>query len=164
MYYSVSEISKQLNISKVTVYKKLDKISELKDHIKQLKDGKCVTEEGLEIIRQSLQLTPLTNPLPEELKEDTEKPDSSSDLIIYKQLIESLENQVNCLKEDKQKLYEQLDTKDKHIDSLADALNTAQRLNENSQILLRQQQDKILFLESPPTKERKSIWDMFKRS
>jgi hypothetical protein len=53
-----------------------------------------------------------------------------------------MEKQVIELKEDRQGLYEQLGIKDKQLESLTDALSTAQRLNENSQVLLRQEQEK----------------------
>jgi hypothetical protein len=154
MYYSISEASKLLKVSKVTIYKKLDKVNGLKEHIKQLKEGKCISEEGFELLKKSIQLTPFTKPLQQEFKADNENEVSERDLIVYKQLITNLESQVNDLKDDRQKLYEQLGTKDKQIDSLT-------RLNENSQVLLKQHQEKILFLEDSQTKEpeeKKSLW------
>jgi transposase len=142
VYYSISEVSKQLNVSKVTIYKKINKINELKQHVKQLKDGICIAEEGIEVIKKSLQENQAMKHLQPELKGEPTSEETTVELTVYKQLIEIMEKQVLELKEDRQRLYEQLGIKDKQLESLTDALSTAQRLNENSQVLLRQEQEK----------------------
>jgi len=154
MYYSISDVSKQLKVSKVTIYKKIAKINGLKEHVKQLKEGKCITEEGIEIIKQSLQDSQFIKPLQSEFTAEPENIDFTNDLIVYKQLIETLENQNKELKQDKLKLYEQLEIKDNQIENLT-------RLTENSQKLLKQQQ--VLLLEEPEPSRIKSFMNIFKR-
>ncbi|EKD94340.1 MAG: hypothetical protein ACD_26C00102G0001 [uncultured bacterium] len=163
MYYSISEASKQLKVSKVTIYKKLDKINELKEHVKQLKDGKCITQEGIGIIRKSLELNQLNKHLQVELKGDVENTDVRIDLIVYKQLIETLEKQVNDLKGDKENLYHQLKIKDDQISCITDALGISQKLNENNQVLLNQAQQKVFLIESTEQNEKfnKPWWKRF---
>jgi DNA modification methylase len=89
-------------------------------------------------------------------------PDNSIDLIVYKQLIESLEKQNNYLKQDKIKLYEQLEIKDKQLATKEEHTANLTRLLENSQVLLKQSQEKILLLENPPVEKipdnAKSFW------
>jgi septal ring factor EnvC (AmiA/AmiB activator) len=133
MYYSVSEVSKQLNVSKVTIYKKINKVNGLKKHVKHLKTGQCLTEEGFKILKNSLELTGGSKPLQESIPDNQHDTYSETVLIVYKQLIESMEKQISDLKDDRQKLYEQMSIKDEQISSLT-------RLNENTQILLRQEQ------------------------
>jgi hypothetical protein len=156
MYYSISEVSKRLKVSKVTIYKKIAKVNELRNHVKQLKEGKCITTEGIEILKQSLSVNQYVKPSQQELKPEEGNQETATELIVYKRLTETLEKQVNELKEDKENLYGQLGIKDKQIESLA-------RLNENAQVLLKQQQDKILLIENPPIKGKLSFWDRFKR-
>jgi hypothetical protein len=77
--------------------------------------------------------------------------------MVYKQLIESLEKQNNELRQDKLQLYQQLEIKDKQLASKEENTANLTRLLENSQVLLRQQQEKIFLLEQPPQEKENPI-------
>ena len=54
MLYSITEAAKRLQVSRVTVYNKLDKLPELKAHVKVQNNTKYIDDTGLEIIRLSM--------------------------------------------------------------------------------------------------------------
>ncbi len=114
---TVSEVSKDLGVSKQTIYKKINsqlKV-ELKKHIKKGSKGIEIAEKGIEIIKQSLN---------DEVS--TFQPVVENELLVQlNRMIESLENQ--------------LITKDNQ-------LSTMQKQSENMQILMLglQQQNQLL--------------------
>ena len=71
-------------------------------------------------------------------------------------MIASLQNQIKQLEKDNEFLKTELEAKNKHIETQA-------RLLENSQILLRDQHQKILMLESESKTEKKSLLKRFFR-
>jgi len=152
MYYSVAEVSKRLKISKVTLYKKINKINELKNHVKQLKDGKYISEQGIEIIKNSLVFNTSDDVLQEQLKEGAEKADQQADLTIYKHLIETLER-------DKENLYKQLEIKDKQIEIKDKQIETLATINQNFQVLLKQN----TLIDEPKANNKGLFWRLFGR-
>lgn len=54
MEYSISEASRILNITRVTVYKKIDKIEGIQGHIQTRGKSKYINDEGIELIKKSL--------------------------------------------------------------------------------------------------------------
>jgi hypothetical protein len=172
--YTVYQVANMLDTSHTTIYKKLKN----KEVYKQL--SHCITKqgrhtylslEGIEILKKHIQpKETVTNNLETEVKEeDTQlgKTIDTVDLEMFinsletssKQLIESMAKQIEALKEDKLKLYEQLEMKDKQLETRDTQIIGMTKLVENSQILLKQQQDKIFFLESGENqKETSKPW------
>jgi predicted transcriptional regulator len=139
VYYSISDVSKQLNVSKVTIYKKISRLSDLSGHVKKVNNGQCITAEGIEIIRKSLEVNQNNKPSQEEFKENKVNDVIFGELTAYKELIESFKKQ-------NENLQEQLKIKDNQISDLT-------RLLENMQVLSKQQK---LIEES--TGNKKSFW------
>jgi hypothetical protein len=162
--YKISEIVDDIGVSKATIYNKLSSLKDLlRNHIKVRKGIRYVDYEGFRIIKNSIgfskeQYTDLKENLTLE-PEYVGSVDDSSKLETLEnsnKLIESLETQLEYLKS-------VISEKDKQLSASQEQTANLTRLLENSQVLLKQQQEKILFLESPP-KEKRSIWDIFKRS
>jgi predicted DNA-binding transcriptional regulator AlpA len=148
MLYTVIEVSKKLSISRQAIYKKIEKMTELKPHIKIKNNVKYIDEEGLELIRVSMDdnLVNIENTGKDNIndynfsnEETFEKLTSSQDLFIG--------SYIKNLEEDKRKLFEEIQIKNKQIEALTDALSQSQKLNENNQVLLQQSQQKVFFLE-----------------
>lgn len=118
--YDVNNVSSLLGVSTVTVYKKIKKLDELKKFI-VIKDGKTyVLKEGVDVLRGKIASKP--NVFKEEIKE--------------KEIENVKEDQfINMLKE-------QLKEKDQQIKEKDNQINELIGLNKNSQILIKQQQDK----------------------
>lgn len=175
MLYSVQEASKLLNTSRVTIYNKIEKLKELKPHIKVKNNAKYITVEGIELIRQSIndnQQSKVFTNIEEEKEEDTQENINNNSVVndftplqndliqVLKEQIQELKEQITEIKEDKQKqiehLQEQLQVKDKQIDVLT-------KLHENNQVLfplLSQVQQKVFLLEQEqhPEQEQKKWW------
>jgi Leucine-rich repeat (LRR) protein len=166
--YKISEIVDSIGVSKATVYNKLSSLKDiLRNHVKVRKGVRYVDYEGFQIIKNSIgfskeQYTDFTTPLTENLIPEVENIDNIDDssklesLEINDKYLESLEKQIEYLKSIITEKDKQLETRDLQINDMT-------KLVENSQVLLKQQQEKILFLESPPVKEKRSFWGMFKR-
>lgn len=122
--YSVSEISKKLNVSKVTIYNDLKRFkSEIKPYLKTVNRSKYLTEEGFELL---LELRGF--------KSDTNSSnDTNGESELFKE-VEIYKEQIKFLKL-------QLEISQKNLER-------EQELHEHSQVLLKQAQDKLL-LSSP---------------
>ena len=117
--FKVSEIAEKLNISKTLVYKKIEKLKpSFKQHIKLVKSVKHISSGGFEIFKNHF-----------ETKTVETKAETNRDGELLKLLLS-----------EKDKHIEQLKEKDK-------SLNHALQLMENSQVLLKQDKDRILMLE-----------------
>lgn len=150
-YYSVYELAKQIGVSSTTIYNKLknrEVYKVIKPYIKVVKGNKSISVEGIEILKNYIHKDTSKKNNNQNNTSEAKKPlnASTSDMFATLQtnLITSLQSSVESLKI-------QLETKDKQIESLIKSLDTAQKLNENNQILLRENQQKVLMLE-----ERKS--------
>lgn len=114
MLYTVEDLSVKFNVSKVTIYSKLKL-----EHIRPLtlkEDGKTkVKEEALNLIKESLNIK-------DEVNEET-----SNTSFLNESLINSLNSQIEFLRE-------QLKVKDSQIER-------NDKLLENMQVLLKQEQD-----------------------
>lgn len=118
--YDVNELASLLKVSKVTVYKKLKKLKELEPFIVLKDDKTYVLEDGLEILKRSLQGT---KEVKETFYNDVASDCNTEELIVNNELVNVL--------------IDQLKEKDAQILNL-------HKLIENNQILLKQQQDKEL--------------------
>ena len=139
MLYTVQQVASKLNVSKVTIYNKV-KLNEFKDKI-VIKQGQAmITEDLLNLIKDTLKLTNSFNTNENtstsgEAQEATEEPQSADDITID-------DSVVNMNKELLNALLDQLKEKDKQIEELNERLKQEQELNKNNQVLqLRQPQD-----------------------
>lgn len=165
MLYTVIDISKRLSISRQAIYKKLEKMVELKPHIKVKNNVKYVDEEGLELIRMSMDDnsagTQTTNDNPSYTSSTCNDEFSTRLSGSHDKLTEDY---IRTLEEDKKKLFEELQTKNKQIEALTDALNQSQRLNENSQILLKHEQERNKMLLESSEANKKGFWKIFRKA
>jgi predicted DNA-binding protein YlxM (UPF0122 family) len=148
--YSISEISKMIGVSRQSIYKKIDKEG-LQEYLIDGEKGKVVTDEGLDVLKglfsEYLDSKPDTDNLQEKNSSTTDN--------LQADYIDSLKSDIEYLKgvisDERESLRDIISDQSQQITSLT-------RLLENSQVLLKQQQEKILFLESPPVKEKASFW------
>ena len=165
---TVAQISEELGFSKVTIYNKINSLkSDLKGCISKKKGITYINSKGLSIIRASLGLNIDDDAL---INDDEFKATSTVDNEDLKQfkdidyLIETIkktletsqENYINSLLSQIEHLQLELNKKDEQ-------LNNTLRLLENSQILIRDNKEKILELESMEQKEKKSIFNWFRK-
>ena len=165
---TVAQISEELGFSKVTIYNKINSLkSDLKGCIQQKKGITYINDKGLLIIRASLGLKVDEDTL---INDDEFKAASTEDNEDIKQfkdidyLIETIkktvetsqENYINSLLSQIEHLQLELNKKDEQ-------LNNTLRLLENSQILIRDNKEKILELESMEQKEKRSFFNWFRK-
>lgn len=137
--YKVSEIAEKLNVTRQGVYywiKKLDK--ELKPHLYKRDGATVVDDEGLELLKEKM-----------ESKEDftgdsTEEENNSGNASANGELLDYIETLKN-----------QLNRKDEQIDKLTD-------LVQNSQVLIRENQQRIEQLEGEVKEQKESWWERLK--
>lgn len=138
MLYTVAEVSNLTSLSKVSIYNKL-KLKELDPYISKKQGITYISEDGLNLIKDSLNLNddPLNslnnkyidNTSNDEISTDTEDLNLKDDYIKY-------------LKLENQRLWEELQEKNSQINGL-------NRLVENGQVLLKEhiKEDPILLEE-----------------
>lgn len=178
MYYTVAEVAKLMDLSKVSIYNKL-KLKELEQYILKNKGITYVSEEGLSCLKSSLNFKDIAA---EEIASGLNENDINQDEVLetqgFRVGLNFKEDYINTLKLENQKLWQQLDEKDKQIQDLIS-------LNKNSQILLKQQSEKDPLLleekfnsmedklegiknrmelrkEEEKQKKDKGFWDIFK--
>lgn len=132
MLYTVSEVSEKVNLSKVSIYKRL-KLKDMQGHITKESGVTYIDEVGLKLIQESLKST-------EDIKTD----------INYKELDDELNDDVSTdvdvltlNSELVNALIGQLKAKDIQIAELNNRLAAEQDLHKNTQVLLRSEQEKI---------------------
>lgn len=170
MLYTVTEISEMLGYSKVTIYNRINSLKkELKPYIKHKKNIIHIDDKGLLILKEDLGLIDVKSTLNDDDTLNNENIDSNSNLEDFKDisfLIKTInetvktgqENYINSLLNQIEILKSELDKKD-------DQLNNTLRLLENSQVLIKQDKEKILMLESKEQKEKRGIFsNIFKRN
>ena len=165
---TVAQISEELGFSKVTIYNKLNSLKgDLKGCIQQKKGITYINSKGLSIIKQSLGLKVDEDTLINDDDIKAASIDNSEDLKQFKDidyLIETIkktletsqENYINSLLSQIEHLQLELNKKDEQ-------LNNTLRLLENSQILIRDNKEKILELESMEQKEKRSFFNWFRK-
>ena len=139
MLYTIAEVSELINLSKVSIYKKL-KLKELEKHISKKQGITCIDEVGLNFIKESLKFN-------KEVKSALKDIDDfvNDETAIDNDYTFFLKDEIDFLKNEIQE-------KNLQISSLNNRLGFEQDLHKNTQILLKNQQDKpkedILFLEN----------------
>lgn len=141
MIYTVAEVSEIVNLSKASIYTKL-KQKELQEHITKKQGVTYLDEIALKLIQDSLKdfinddinnfkddINALKhNPLNDEVATDIE-------------YINSLKADINYLKVENERLWEELKDKNLQISEWNKRLSDEQNLHKNSQILIKNQQD-----------------------
>jgi hypothetical protein len=154
--YPVSEVAKKLGVSRQSVYNRLDK-KELQEYIHLTEKGKMISSEGVEVLKGLYSVNSDSQQTVSRQSED------SLFTPVGQDTDNPLEPLLNNLKEQVDYLKSVITEKDKQLSASQDQSVNLTRLLENSQVLLKQHQEKILFLENPPIKEKRSFWDIFKR-
>ena len=133
-FNSVTELSKHLGISRKTLYERA------KRHLIELNGS--YTQSELDSLKikgsKSVSETKVNN---SSQKETEQKQNDMS-------LIETLRTQISMLETDKERLYSELDTRNKHIDELNKQVDQSQQLQLKTQLQLESEQQKVLALET----------------
>jgi hypothetical protein len=168
MLYTVAEVSDMLEFSKVTIYNKINSLkTDLKPYIKHRKGITYIDDKGVLIIKRDLGLIEDENTLNSGNEFKAENPLGKSDLKQFKEiniLVETLEktiktgqaNYINSLLGQIELLKSELNKKDEQI-------NNTLRLLENSQVLIKDNKEKILMLESKEEKEKKGFLNWLRK-
>ena len=125
MLYTVQQVASKLNVSKVTIYNKV-KLDEFKDKIVTKQGQAMITEDLLNLIKDTLKLTNSFNANEDtstsrEAQKTTEEPQSADDITID-------DSVVNMNKELLSALLDQLKEKDKQIEELNEQIKTRARI------------------------------------
>lgn len=167
---TIEQLSKDLDVSKITIYNKLKLLNDkLTNHISKENNITYIDKIGANIIKKSISPKKLKRDMTIKLKQEHEENQQEqqeeeikeSKLInLLQKQIEDLrqdkESQIADLKRDKEELIKQLSIKDEQI-------KESSRLQENTQILLRQSQERLYLLEQKevsvhPEQEEKKSW------
>ena len=145
MLYTILEVSKKLNTSKVTVYKKINSVNKLKGFITIKNNVKYINDEGLEVLKELIN------------KSVNSKDCKWVNLNDDKNTIKASEyNAFNYLQEDYiSTLKKQIEEKDRQLEEKDRIIKKQMELNENNQILLRQEKERLMIMES---NNNKSFW------
>ena len=153
----ISEIATILGVSVKTIYRKVDKLSLVdKGYVKQENNVQTITNEGVELIKQSVNKKNVK-------KEVTKQVDDKQSVKgIEKHITESyqqmLDFQAVTFREIISNLTEQLKEKDELIEDLRKDKDRLMQMQENNQVLLVREQERVLMLE-----ENKGFWSKFKK-
>lgn len=135
--YTMSEVAKLLNVSRQTVYNKINS-QDLQPYIHDTDRGKILLEEGFQILKTMLGSTVNLQ----------SKPVNDSKYI---------DTLIDSLKSENENLRRIVVDQSKQIENLT-------KLIENSQVLLKHEQEKnALLLESSEEKSKRRIWNPFKK-
>ena len=141
--FTVAQVADKLGVTTQYIYHKINNQmkEELASEVKEVANGKrsvrMITEQGVELISNTLEKV-VDNDLQD----------------INKQLLELVQDNVDMLQEQLLAKDKQLDVKDLQIKELNSRLQELTKLNENSQILLRdKKENEVIAIE-----ENKGFW------
>ncbi|QYU58997.1 hypothetical protein K1728_12055 (plasmid) [Weissella confusa] len=154
-FNSVTELSKHLGISRKTLYERAKR------------DGidlnGSYTQNELDSLRIKGNKSVSGTKVNDNSQKETEQNDTA--------LLDALRTQISMLEADKERLYSELDTRNKHIDELNKQVDQSQQLQLKTQLQLEAEQQKVLALETelkqddiieetdqPEVEEKKSFW------
>lgn len=128
MLRSIEEVAIQLGVSKTSIYNKI-KLKKYKEKVVKKQGKSMVDEELFNLIKDSLKVE-------NEVENQKNEKSANEEIAMDREGIFNLNHRLNI------ELIEQLKEKDKQIAELQRLLGQSQKLIENNQILLKQQQDK----------------------
>lgn len=168
LLYTIAEISEELGYSKVTIYNRVNSLKgDLRGCIKHKKGVMYITDEGLLIIKKDLGLIPDEDTLNSDDEFKAENIDNNEDLNHFKDinyLVETIKKTVETSQENYiNSLLEQIELLKSELNKKDEQLNNTLRLLENSQILIRDNKEKILELESQEQKEKNGLFNWFRK-
>lgn len=145
----IAEVADLLSVSKKTIYRKIDTLTLMsKGHVKIKGKTKDVDLEGVELIRLSL-------------VKGHDK-DMANKIVTVERVTKleeyAIESYKQLLKEQKGLYDKMLAEKEQLIDDLRKDKNRLMQMQENSQVLLVREQERVLMLE-----ENKGFWSKFKK-
>jgi hypothetical protein len=142
---TVREVSKELGVSRQTIYSKLTDNFKKKFTTTKIVNGKetlVINNDGVDY-----------------LKNMVDKPDSQADSQTDSKFDYQLDNElIGLLTDTIEILQRQLEVKDIQIMELNKRLEEAQELNRNNQILLHRQQEPKMIEAKGESEEKKSLW------
>jgi hypothetical protein len=156
-FNSVTELAKHLGISRKTLYERAKR-----DGVEL---NGSYTQSELDSLRikgtKSVSETKVNN---HSQKETNSKQNDTA-------VVEALRQQISMLEADKERLYSELDTRNRHIDELNKQVDQSQQLQLKTQMQLESEQQKVLSLETelkqddvtetteqPEVNEKKGFW------
>lgn len=148
MFYSVQEVSNILQVTRATVYNRIDKMKELNKHVKIKDNVKYIDDEGLELLKVSMNKQEQCQKQSKTEEKIIEYIDSSKvvgDYTTIQKLIETLERQLEI--KDRQ-----LESKDEQIKALTDTMVN----NSKFQMML---ENKVLMLEQGKQEQQEQTKD-----
>lgn len=168
MLYTVAEVSDMLGFSKVTIYNKVNSLkTDLRPCIKHRKGIMYLDEAGVLIIKKDLGLIEDENTLNDDNEFKAGDPVYNKDLKQFKELnilIETLEKTIKTGQENYiNSLLDQIELLKSELNKKDDQINNTLRLLENSQVLIKDNKEKVLMLETKEEKEKKGFLNWFKR-
>lgn len=149
--YKVKDIAEELQVSRPTVYNHLKKLKkDIKPFMYKKKGMTYLEPEGLELIKESINGT---TDYKENLKAESDRQDIDPET---KELLSNLNSKIDSLEN------EYIASLKQQIDRLQDELDRKNSQFENFQILLKQNQERILELESETDQENVGLWQKIK--
>lgn len=156
-FNSVTELSKHLGISRKTLYERAKR------------DGidlnGSYTQNELDSLRIKGNKSVSETKVNDHSQKETEQKQNDT------ALLDALRTQISMLEADKERLYLELDTRNKHIDELNKQVDQSQQLQLKTQLQLEAEQQKVLALETelkqediieesnqPESEEKKGFW------
>jgi len=136
MLFTVSEVSKLTSLSKVSIYKKL-KLKELESFITKNQGITYIDEGGLSLIKEGIFFD--ENEL-KKFQASTDKPLKDIEFQAFKDDLSIKNDYLNYLKMENERLWTELQERNTQINNLT-------RLNENSQVLLKDKLNPNILLE-----------------
>lgn len=154
--YSISQAAKLIGVSRQSVYNRLDR-EELQEYICITSKGKMLRIEGLDTLKSLYPVRPDSHQTDNGQSEDNILIDNGQ-VSDSSQTVENLstDKYINSIEEQLEYMKTIIIEKDKQLTAYQEQTVSLTRLLENSQVLLKQHQDKIFLLESP--KQTKLWW------
>jgi hypothetical protein len=158
--FSITKVAKQLNVSRQTIYNKLDELNELKTYIVVKNNIKYLMAEGIDIIRDNIKIQVIQDtPINEKQKGESEHIDNST-IEFFKDELNKKDELYNKyildLKQNNEDLKQNSDVLKQRIEHLEKESLEKNKLLENMQVLLKDQ--KLL----TDGKESRKWWKFWK--
>jgi predicted oxidoreductase (fatty acid repression mutant protein) len=138
--FTIKQAAEKLKVSRQSIYNKIDS-QQMKAFVINGQKGKLIKEEGLEVLANLINS-------PSDSKKDSTSDSKQEESLTS--VLQVKDDYIRSLKEQLSDYKEQLSKKDEQIETLS-------RLTENTQILLKVEQEKLLALENQDQKRKRSF-------